>query len=207
MPQVQNLTGLGADRIDFKVIGPYWSGTLKDILVENRAFPDRGSAITFYSSSATMANGVLDLLVQGGNPGPDAGNPVPAGRKLLDGRPGNGPRLVNLTCTDEELAESFLDELKLRGVDVGGESTRIAIVSDWDTDYGRAMPLTFAAKLNQLNQPHGKNPLPSLPAESYFDLKFDSDKGWPPQVLRAYYRGNRGLGRRRRQGRRHGEIG
>ena len=187
MPQVQNLTGLGADRIDFKVIGPYWSGTLKDILVENRAFPDRGSAITFYSSSATMANGVLDLLVQGGNPGPDAGNPVPAGRKLLDGRPGNGPRLVNLTCTDEELAESFLDELKLRGVDVGGESTRIAIVSDWDTDYGRAMPLTFAAKLNQLNQPHGKNPLPSLPAESYFDLKFDSDKGWPPQVLRAYY--------------------
>ncbi len=184
LPQLRNLTGLDAGRIDFKVIGPYWSGTLKDIFEENIAFPGRGSATTFYSSSATMADGVLDLLTDGGKRGKGV---VPVGRRSLEEHEGNGPHLVNLTCTDEELAESFLDELKLRGVDVADDSTRIAIVSDWDTDYGRVIPLTFAAKLNQLRKLGSVNPLPPLPAESYGKLKFDNDEGWPPQVLRAYY--------------------
>jgi hypothetical protein len=205
MEQLLNLPGITSGMTDFKVIGPYWSGTLRDILAETKASqatgePNPGAGMTFYSATATIADGMLDALVDGeeGNAGTHAGaaNPEvgdePVGRRRLS-RPGNGPVLVNLTCTDEELADALLDELKLRGVDVTDERTRIAVVSDWDTEYGRVLPLTIAAKLVQMTEPanRGRNSgatlLPSLPADSYRKIKFDRDKYWPRQILRAYY--------------------
>jgi len=76
------------------------------------------------------------------------------------------------------------------------DSTRIAIVSDWDTEYGRVLPLTFAAKLRQLRDrirddptynPSTSPALGRLTAESYAKLKFDEDRHWPRQVLKAFY--------------------
>jgi hypothetical protein len=200
-----NLPGIEAGRIDFKVIGPYWSGTLIDILAEMKASRAAGEAsagtgTTFYSATATMADGLLDLLADGeatgaakpAGPADAKSAAVPAGRKRFS-QPGNGPALVNLTCTDEELADTLLDELTLRGVDVTDESTRIAIICDWDTEFGRVLPLTFAAKLMQLKDPvdgaraTDASLLAPLTAESYGKVKFDKDKSWPHQILRAYY--------------------
>ncbi len=201
--QMLDIPGIEAGMIDFKVIGPYWSSTLTDILAEMKAHrggkPGPGTGTTFYSATATMADGVLDLFADGdaggaaalkaANPGPEVG---PLGRLRLS-NPETGPVLVNLTCTDEELADTLINELKLRGVDVANEDTRIAIVSDWDSEYGRVLPLTFAAKLAQNMEfaPDDKRTdatlLPRLPAEAYGKLKFDKDKSWPHQVLRAYY--------------------
>lgn len=204
--QLHESYGVDTGTIDFKVIGPYWSSTLADILAETRAGRDDGKAragtgTTFYSATATMADGLLDLFSgaeAGDRPAQEgAGDPEPAAapegrRRLAD--PGNGPVLVNLTCTDEELAEALLNELKLRGVDLSDDSTRIAVVSDWDSEYGRVLPLTLASKLAQAKEPKyasvnraDADLLPKLPAAAYAKHKFDRDGTWPRQVLRAYY--------------------
>lgn len=172
-------------RPDFRVIGPYWSGTLVDMLNED---PKAGIGITFYSSSATMADGVLDLLAQ-----PKSGV-LAMGRKRLSD-PLTGPVLINLTCDDEKLSESLINELDLRGVKPGGRDSRIAIISDWDTDYGRVLPLTFAAKLEQWVACRAPGApavvpgsiLPPLNRVRYAALESDNAKTWPTQVLRAYY--------------------
>ncbi|HMD61167.1 MAG TPA: hypothetical protein VKG78_07030 [Opitutaceae bacterium] len=198
--QLLKLPGIEVPRIDFKIIGPYWSGTLKDMIAETEASrgagPAAGTGMTFYSATATMADGMLDLLVGG-----KGGEAAQAGARTGDGRsgrerlsqPGNGPVLVNLTCTDEELADALLDELRLRGVDVADPKNRIAIISDWDTEYGRVLPLTFAAKLAQLTGPGNGRGVPGatllqhLSADEYRKIKFDGEKLWPRQILRAYY--------------------
>lgn len=167
-------------RPDFKVIGPYWSGTLVDIL----GAPDLkvGRGITFYSSTATMADGVLDLLAR------EKGVRGPVDRRLLADREA-GPVLVNLTCTDEQLSESMINELKLRGVDPFDKTTRIAIISDADTDYGRVLPLTFAAKYREWMDPGilDQEDMPMLMSSAYWKIKFDDARSWPSQILRAYY--------------------
>ncbi len=201
LAQVQAIVPVEASTVDFKVIGPYWSGTLSDMAVERMAaahsdHPTVGAGITFYSATATIADGVLDMVAadapktrESPAPGDETG---PSGRRALS-HGGNGPLLVNLTCTDEDLAEALLNELILRGVDLNDSDTRIAIISDWDTEYGRVLPLTFAAKLRQVKALRGDyNPsvatrLPRLSAERYAELKYDEDRHWPRQVLRAYY--------------------
>lgn len=169
----------------FKVIGPYWSGTLVDILNETQ---DDGKNLIFYSSSATMANGALELLASKKDPGGAMG-------RLRLQNADAGPVLVNLTCNDEELSESLINELELRGVDPGNDNSRIAIISDWDTDYGRLLPLTFAAKFKQWLNRRMTDPVSAargIPMESlheadYSALKYDDASTWPTQILRAYY--------------------
>jgi hypothetical protein len=170
----------------FSMIGPYWSGTLVDMVGENS---ELGKDMTFYSSSATMADGVLDLL---------------AGTKGKDGQMGRdrlhdakaGPVLENLTCTDEQLSESMIKELELRGIVPGAPNSRIVILSDWDTDFGRVLPLTFAAKYQQIVSARKAGVHPDklksekfdrLTSEDFKKLKFDDAHSWPPQILRAYY--------------------
>jgi len=163
----------------FKVIGPYWSGTLIDILNDDLT---AGRGMTLYSSSATMADGLLDLFA------PKKAKGGPTGReRLRDSKA--GPRLINLTCTDEELSESMIGELKLRGVAPGDPNSRIAIISDWDTEYGRVLPLTFAAKYRQVADSliaGGKAP-GRLPASAYKQLNVDDAHSWPPQILKSFY--------------------
>jgi hypothetical protein len=203
--QLLTVHGIEAANIDFKVIGPYWSRTLVDILAETKASrsagkPSAGAATAFYSATATMADGILDLFVDGGahdspaksSPaGPGPGDEQ-SGRGRLAEKEG-GPVLTTLTCTDEDLAEAFLNELMLRGVDFDDESTRIAIVSDWDTENGRVLPLTFAAKLKQIKdlksayKPASGAHLDHLPADYYRGLRIDDESSWPPEILRAYY--------------------
>jgi hypothetical protein len=45
--------------------------------------------------------------------------------------------------TDDELAKALVEELKLRGLAPGTEGNDIAIISEWDTEYGRLMMPTF----------------------------------------------------------------
>ncbi len=56
-----------------------------------------------------------------------------------------GVTFCNATCTDDELVETLIDEFALRGTDLTDTNQCIALVSEWDTEYGRALPLTFAA--------------------------------------------------------------
>jgi len=58
-----------------------------------------------------------------------------------------GIEFFNVTCTDDALASCLLRELGRRGADPRQETTHIALISEWDTFYGRTMPLTFAYDL------------------------------------------------------------
>jgi hypothetical protein len=184
-----------------KVIGPYWSGTLVDMLAKQdapagsgEAAPDPADAVTFYSATSTMADGMLEVLSGNDGSTTDAVHfpSDPMGRDRFRASGGLRKNFVNLTCTDEDLAGCLWKELELRGVDFNDPSTRVAIISSWDTDYGRVLPLTYAVKLNQLIEGEDKaGRLPSqtkrISPQDYSKLKFDQLEKWPRQILRAYY--------------------
>lgn len=48
------------------------------------------------------------------------------------------------TPTDHQLMTKLSEELSLRRIDVKSPNTHVAIVSEWDTYYGRALPISFA---------------------------------------------------------------
>jgi len=61
-----------------------------------------------------------------------------------------GIKFFNVTCTDDALASCLLRELSRRGVDSTQKKTHMALISEWDTFYGRTMPLTFEYELERL---------------------------------------------------------
>jgi hypothetical protein len=56
-----------------------------------------------------------------------------------------GPVFHNAAVLDDELARLLLSELALRGVDT--RTNRIALLSEWDTTYGRLAPYSFLSAL------------------------------------------------------------
>lgn len=144
-------------RIKLKLLGPYGSTNLRAMaqeLEENRPANDELTQdcqvthgghlaakssphetalerLQIYSPSATIAE---DLL-----PGSAHGS--------LDHRfrvwtGSESSRLLRTIGTDQDLAEVLVTELKRRGVDPGRDS-HVALVSEWDTHYGRALPCAF----------------------------------------------------------------
>ncbi len=130
----------------YKILGPRTSGTLASMLSELKhdapdVTPLKGA--TFYSSWATAASSFL----------------LGASRKeAKEGEveslfAGHGLSFLRMIGTDDQLAEQLVEELKRRRVDLSipssGTSPRqaphVALISEWDTLYGRALPLTFVA--------------------------------------------------------------
>lgn len=57
--------------------------------------------------------------------------------------------------TDLQLTDELVDELERRGVKVGSKgSDHIVLISEWDTSYGRALPLSFAISIEKYRQNH-----------------------------------------------------
>jgi len=127
------------------------------------------SGVTIYSPTATAANDALfsdDVIKR--NPRENGeGVPVYLSRLLSRGVAGLAPfRLVRTTLTDQDLCRELVEELHRRGVatqyppglsealkksdkydprDFTGDPDGIALVSEWDTFFGRSLPITFAA--------------------------------------------------------------
>lgn len=126
-----------------RIIGPASSGTLRAMYREadkftagpNNTLSPKISALTgveFFSATATAE-------MPGAEPEAD----------LLDSP--TGPQLIRTTSTDEAVMRSLLSELELRGLNqacrdpgrCGAGKTpfdHIALVSEWDTEYGRRLP-------------------------------------------------------------------
>ena len=204
---------------DYRVVGPYWSGILIEMLRETRRKPDGGiklqpspTPLTFYSSTATTADAVLEqhvglpaatdiaYLDQDADGETSQRDRPPIGRATLAPVPASGAapeqsvRLLPLTCTDDQLANALLLELSLRRINPLAADSRILLFSDWDTQYGRALPLTFAAALKkfaQLNAGHSGRPHfdaePPADLAAVRTLAHDEPSAWPPQLLRVYY--------------------
>ena len=91
----------------------------------------------------------------------------------------------NFAATDAQLAREAFEELKLRQVDLGKTNVNLVLVSEWDTFYGRALALTYAAELAKFQQVSNK------PSNTTFVRQFLAGSNvWPQNLIcETYLRG------------------
>lgn len=143
-----------------KIIGPWGSTTLREMFREGAARQIAGPGstnsvsnildhVTIYSPSATAA----DWRLVGTNTfARETGFRAEVIANLAGKAPGLG--FVNATCTDDQLAGQLVEELRRRGVDLSEAGHRVALISEWDTFYGRALPQSFTNAVARLTN-HG----------------------------------------------------
>lgn len=116
------------------IIGPWGSTTLREMLREcTNSLAVATTSMTVYSASATAADWRLDPHFR------SSAEPREEATSKLGS---NGVAFVNLTCTDDQMSRVLVEELALRDIHVA-EGDRIALLSEWDTFYGRALPQSF----------------------------------------------------------------
>lgn len=145
----------------YSVLGPRSSATLSAMLKELQGIQSnllanppfsRLSHLKFYSPWATAED--TFLLDYGANPPanpPGSHRGAPEAKRTVD-ELFKYPRIefIRTIKTDAVLAEQLLQELKRRRVDLKPCSAKncnpqVALISEWDTLYGRSLPRTFAA--------------------------------------------------------------
>jgi hypothetical protein len=159
-------TNLTKPVLQFKLLNPSLYNLLHEDLA-SKGEHDTNSAIqitkiltnlTLFSSWATTA----DALLWSGADGVRS-------ETITDLIRTNGPALINVTCTDDQLIEELLDELALRGVHPEKGHDAVMLLSEWDTFYGRALPITFAAvvkyRMNDLFTTNSFLDMPNLAAQ------------------------------------------
>jgi hypothetical protein len=120
--------------VELRVIGPYSSATLRTMCLEatTSSLPSADtpwlSRIEMITASATATREMMDYQ--------DKTDIA----ELLQSK-GHLKQFCRTTETDDELANAMAQELADRGVDATNDP--IAFVSEWDTLYGRELPLTF----------------------------------------------------------------
>lgn len=124
--------------LKIRMLAPSSSDTLRYLVEESaREASSSGPQIEFYSASATAGNAALLR----GLP-PNTQIPICRDPKTTQ----RGPVCVLRTiATDDALAGLIVDELALRGVrpsecTPGQTCDRVALISEWDTFYGRSLP-------------------------------------------------------------------
>lgn len=143
-------------KIEFKIIGPPSSSMLRGMLQNARDpaaprwWPNMGSLtgrtsfkIALYSPWATASP---ELLLQGVDSNGQANMCEGAQqcRRSLAAQLANAGVLLEHTIeSDEELSLALVGELGRRQVKIGEDP--IALIGEWDTFYGRALPIVFRA--------------------------------------------------------------
>ncbi len=131
----------------YTVLGPFHSGTLRAMIGEvlakqsqdpSSTHPIEGShAIEYLSFSATASDAVLF-----------EGFPIGREECFSEATCWEYMRSLDFDVhrvigTDEELARTLVEELTKRRVDLQNGHDHIALIGEWDTLYGRKLPLTF----------------------------------------------------------------
>jgi hypothetical protein len=144
------------DQLKFKIIGPAGSTTLLEMLKElhhepkspilTEGAPSESPGLSaqlkgleIYSATATAEDSSLLREIKAEPESKlncqDKSKDLIA-KKFCD----SGIKFHRTICSDKELAQELVDELELRGV---GPRDHIALISEWDTFYGRSLPQTF----------------------------------------------------------------
>jgi hypothetical protein len=163
------------------VLGPRSSGTLRSLVREafagGPAAPDEHTklglrGVTMYSATATVDD---DLLLETLTAGDSSGGRIPLGAWVA----GRVPELAlrRSIAPDGRLCQSLVEELWRRGIHAGFDD--VALVSEWDTLYGRSIPLSFAAAVHSKwpRSPERRGPLDYL---TWGNL-------WPENITRVSY--------------------
>lgn len=131
--------------VQMRVLGPRSSGTLNSMIVESRTpDPNVKAALgntTLYAATPTAEDAIL--LSGDSDETKDPSNPLP---RTVQARIGKLVRCVRTTLTDRAMAASLADELQRRQI---GSNDQIAVISEWDTFYGRALGSTFIAAVSR----------------------------------------------------------
>jgi hypothetical protein len=151
------------ERRRFKIIGPEGSDTLFAMMcnIPKQVVPGEGSRPTQCqpegsSPAADRKTLPLDIYDYSATADPAALCRA-AGEICSDGSPTQpkdwvaaqfdslGIGFSRATATDDVLARAIRSELERRGIHVGEQKgPHIALISEWDTFYGRTLPVTFA---------------------------------------------------------------
>ena len=174
----------GKTAAGYRVLGPRSSGSLAAMLSELQAKDSDVTALKgtmFYSSWATAANAFLftDAQQQAEGSGVEAAF---AARGLV---------LIRTIDTDAALAEQLVEELTRRDVNlcippsvpVDCQPPHVALISEWDTLYGRALPRTFIAVAENMAK-SGDGRVGKLLDQDLHRLRADN---WPSWVHRYSY--------------------
>jgi hypothetical protein len=157
----------------YQVLGPRTSGSLSAMLGELKPNTEAGDPVPF--SAAVSTRPVVPAWLQGAelySSWATAADPVLLGEAsgratatpVEDRFADAGLKLIRTIGTDDALASELVLELKRRKVDVTAPSkmAHIALISEWDTLYGRSLPRTFVAVANQLADAAQNTPLQAL---------------------------------------------
>jgi hypothetical protein len=133
--------------MSFTVLGPFHSGTLRamisEVLGRHKMAPPSNTAtaestpIQYLSYSATASEAVL---FEGLNIDKKQCSSEAECWKYMKSLGFDVHRIIG---TDEELARELVEELHKRNVNFTDEPDHIALIGEWDTLYGRKLPLTF----------------------------------------------------------------
>jgi hypothetical protein len=133
------------------ILGPQSSTTL-EAMVHEIAGPDASKGICpgatgpqFYSYSATVNDATLVRAT---------GSPCESNTCVTEFFDKKNIKLYRMIATDQALARTIRDELRLRRLNVDNvnqdRNSHVALVSEWDTLYGRALPDSLARCLGEL---------------------------------------------------------
>lgn len=133
--------------MSFTVLGPFHSGTLRAMISEvlgrhrmassSHPSTEDSTAIQYLSYSATASEAVL---FEGLNIDKAQCSTEAECWKYMKSLGFDVHRVIG---TDEELARELAEELHKRNVNFTDEQDHIALIGEWDTLYGRKLPLTF----------------------------------------------------------------
>jgi hypothetical protein len=134
------------DKLDLKLMGPWGSSSLLQMLRDScegkRIQTPQGiGTVALYLSSATASPEMLRLSLQAACRGQQLPDDAEDWLSLILKR-GNLKSVYRIP-SDFEVMKAIRAELFHRGLAIG--SDHIALISEWDTFYGRSLPLEFTA--------------------------------------------------------------
>lgn len=124
----------------FNIIGPTESTALRTMLEEEDPDIPEEIEIRMYSPWSTAA----EMILTDSLPGLDSDRSRSVGQVLK----GKGIRFIRTIGTDDFLVDCIIEELGRRRVFVHNRDTAIALISEWDTFYGRAFCTAFEQKVS-----------------------------------------------------------
>lgn len=177
----------GDGMVTFKLIGPSVSTTLRAMVEE--ASPEYSSGmpndiltgVEMYSPTASTDETMLFQHVTMDEA------PRPKLTELLSRA--SGLNLVRTTFTDDWICRSLYDELSLRCGTRNGDLGDVAIVSEWDTFYGKALPICFAAATTRpANGSADPRPLSVRPDQTQYESELlNNSKPFPKWIYPFRY--------------------
>jgi hypothetical protein len=148
--------------IALKIIGPAWSGTLREMLLEanDQDNVEKFKAlkgVSIYSPFATADN---SLLLEGIRK--KQLREEEAGEAVAGMFSRHGIDFTRTIRTDRELVRILMEELERRGIDMSKGDSRILLVSEWETVYGRLLKDILKRTLIEKNIPDVELRVPQI---------------------------------------------